>query len=152
MRQRQHGAGRGSRAGDETPVTSSKESSPGPCPVPLCLLIRSLWAAVLHALLAEENRLGSREPNTKILAERFACTVLHGQGAPLPLLGSRRVEKDVNWGEELEPRNGLCILPFLFNKVIQPLAVLSGRQEPGKFVGALQAWGSISVIAVDLGG
>ena len=74
------------------------------------------------------------------------------QGAPLPLSGSRRVEKDVNWGMELEPRNGLCILPFLFNKVIQPLAVLSGRQEPGKFVGALQAWGSISVIAVDLGG
>ena len=105
----------------------------------------------MHAMIAEENRLGSREPNTKILAEHFACTVLHGHGAPLPLLGSGRVEKDVN-GRGAGTRKGLCILPFLFNKVIQPLAVLSGRREPGKFVGALQAWGSISVIAVDLGG
>ena len=106
----------------------------------------------MHAMIAEENRLGSREPNTKILAEHFAWTVLHGHGVPLPLLGSGRMEKNVNWGVELEPRKGLCILPFLFNKVIQPLAVLSGRWEPGKFVGALQACGSISVIAVDLGG
>ena len=105
----------------------------------------------MHAVIAKENRQGSREPNTEILAEHLACTVLHGQGAPLPLLGPRRVKKDVNSGMEPAPRNGLCILPLLFNKVIQPLAVSSGRWDPGKFVGALQAWGSISVIAVDLG-
>ena len=137
-------------------ATNSNQSSPVLSPV---FYLSShldkeqrVWAVDLQAMITEKRKLGSRETNRKILAETFACTaLLPGQGVPLPLLGSGRVKEDVSGGIQLAPRSGPWILSFLFNTIIQSPALLSGRWEPGKFVGALRAWGSISVISVDLG-